>query len=734
MLCAGSVRAKNTMNIMLTNVPDAATGGLFYYLFGFAYGSPFNGFIGRHYFALRSIPSSSYDYNNFLYQWAFAIAAAGITTGSIAERTQFVAYLIYSSFLTGFVYTVVFHWFWATDGWASAFRTNKFLFDSGVIDFAGSGVVHIVGGVAGLWGALIEGSRIGRFDHMGRSVALRGHSVTLVVLGTFMLWFGWHGFNPGSFNKISSFYAFGSCQNLLCSWKKRSQLSLKKTLAKLNDTCLPELESKVSKYGSHLLQFPSMLVPSRSGSHQPFLKNVYHGKGSRPFKALEGANNVDSKVLSGNYDSYVIGGEDEVGGMSKSGDSVTKVLIPGLPDESNGECGAQISSCFWEWKPKFNVHYEKSGSENLNSPPVLFLPGFGVGSFHYENQLKDLGRDYRVWAIDFLGQGMSLPFEDPTSSSKEEGVTEGKDSLWGFGDKTEPWATGLVYSIDLWQDQVRHFVEEVIGEPVYIVGNSLGGFVALYFAACNPQLVKGVTLLNATPFWGFSPNPIRSPRLARIFSWSGTFPLPENVRKLTEFVWQKISDPESIADVLRQVYADHSINVDKVFSRILETTQHPAAAASFASIMLAPQGEMSFREALSRCHMNNVPICLVYGKEDPWVKPIWGLQVKKQVPEAPYYQISPAGHCPHDEVPEVVNYLLRGWIRNLESKGAVALPLLDDLEMESIQSSISKDLEFVREGSKKSVMVRFLGSKFSLWNLITSYFRSRSGKLETKSP
>ncbi|KAL4291776.1 hypothetical protein GQ457_14G016240 [Hibiscus cannabinus] len=194
---------------MLTNVLDTATDSLFYYLFDFAYGSPFNGFIGHHYFALGSIPSSSYDYNNFLYQWAFAIAVAGITSGSIAERTQFVSYLIYSSFLTGFVYLVVSHWFWATNGWASAFRTNKFLFDNDVIDFASSGVVHIVGGVVGLWGALIEGSRIGRFDHTGRSVVLRGHSAMLVVLGTFMLWFGWYGFNTGSFNKISSFYASG---------------------------------------------------------------------------------------------------------------------------------------------------------------------------------------------------------------------------------------------------------------------------------------------------------------------------------------------------------------------------------------------------------------------------------------------------------------------------------------------------------------------------------------------
>ena len=77
---------------------------------------------------------------------------------------------------------------------------------------------------------------------------------------------------------------------------------------------------------------------------------------------------------------------------------------------------------------------------------------------------------------------------------------------------------------------------QVIGEPVYVVGNSLGGFVALYFAACNPHLVKGVTLLNATPFWGFLPNPVRQPQLAKIFPWAGTFPLPVNIRRLTELV------------------------------------------------------------------------------------------------------------------------------------------------------------------------------------------------------
>ncbi|CAH9051068.1 unnamed protein product [Cuscuta epithymum] len=212
MLCAGSVRAKNTVNIMLTNVIDAAAGGLFYFLFGFAFafGGPSNGFIGTRNFGLSGFPSESFDFSYFLYQWCFAIAAAGITSGSIAERTQFSAYLLYSSLLTGFVYPVVAHWFWSGDGWASASRSDgNLLFGSGVIDFAGSGVVHLVGAVAGLWGALIEGPRIGRFDQTGKSESIKGHNGALVVVGTFLLWFGWYGFNPGSFVTISKAYGTG---------------------------------------------------------------------------------------------------------------------------------------------------------------------------------------------------------------------------------------------------------------------------------------------------------------------------------------------------------------------------------------------------------------------------------------------------------------------------------------------------------------------------------------------
>lgn len=102
--------------------------------------------------------------------------------------------------------------------------------------------------------------------------------------------------------------------------------------------------------------------------------------------------------------------------------------------------------------------------ENSQAPALLLLPGFGVGSFHYDEQLRDLGKDYRVWAIDFLGQGGSWPSHDPAPSKESRGgavEAQIKESDWGFGPIAEPWAEELVYSVDLWRDQVHVFVQKV---------------------------------------------------------------------------------------------------------------------------------------------------------------------------------------------------------------------------------------------------------------------------------
>ena len=126
-------------------------------------------------------------------------------SGAVAERAQLLAYLIYTTVITGLIYPVVVHWVWDANGWASAFNTNTDSSDGpllgGQIDFAGSGVVHMTGGVAALVAAAVIGPRSGRFEgggRVGKPVPIKGHSSVLQVLGTFILWLGWYGFNPGS--------------------------------------------------------------------------------------------------------------------------------------------------------------------------------------------------------------------------------------------------------------------------------------------------------------------------------------------------------------------------------------------------------------------------------------------------------------------------------------------------------------------------------------------------------
>lgn len=220
------------------------------------------------------------------------------------------------------------------------------------------------------------------------------------------------------------------------------------------DSHRPKLPLARDKAISSLV-IESSFVSSRFPPHRytSRLKKVNEQRASTAVCSLNGYDDAAASVVSGNYESYVLGGKGVV----------DKVSIPSLPDEDNGDNVASINSCFWEYKPNFNVHYETSGSENVNSPPILFLPGFGVGSFHYKKQLKDLGRDYRTWALDFLGQGLSLPNEDPTLQFKDGNkyVIPGQNDVWGFGDESETWADELVYSADLWKDQIRTFIEEV---------------------------------------------------------------------------------------------------------------------------------------------------------------------------------------------------------------------------------------------------------------------------------
>jgi len=210
MLCAGSIREKNVKNVLLWNLLDSAGGALGFWSFGFAFA--YGGedidkgktFIGNTGFFL----SGDVHLEFWFFQFAFACAVSSIVAGTIAERTKMTAYLFYSMFLSGFVYPVVAHSFWSVNGFLSAFAADP-LWGTGVIDLAGCGAVHMTGGVCALVMGIILGPRKGRFhDEDGNALdepaSLGPHSVTLQFLGTFGLWFGWYGFNPGSTLMISS--------------------------------------------------------------------------------------------------------------------------------------------------------------------------------------------------------------------------------------------------------------------------------------------------------------------------------------------------------------------------------------------------------------------------------------------------------------------------------------------------------------------------------------------------
>ena len=196
MVETGFTRAKNAGNIIMKNLMDFVVGSLIFYILGFSlmFGDSIGGFIGiPSLFSHGEFASlkewMGLDLNTFIiWQTVFCATAATIVSGAMAERTKFSAYLVYSFCISAFIYPVVGHWIWG-GGWLASL---------GFHDFAGSTVVHSVGGWSALVGASILGPRIGKYSKKGKVNAIPGHSLTLGALGVFILWLGWFGFNPGS--------------------------------------------------------------------------------------------------------------------------------------------------------------------------------------------------------------------------------------------------------------------------------------------------------------------------------------------------------------------------------------------------------------------------------------------------------------------------------------------------------------------------------------------------------
>ncbi len=218
MLEAGFCRSRETVNVLVECVFDTCLCGILFYAFGFAFMFGHgNGFIGwgdgagKSWWFLNDAPAT-YESTGvaflavWIFQFAFADTCSTITSGAMIGRTAFVGDIVYSICVTGFIYPIVGHWAWGPDGWLAVMGspstdgTWHFLPNLGYSfhDFAGSTVVHTIGGMISLAGSVVLGPRLGRKFKRDGGGPMLPHDLTIAVAGGLLLWFGWYGFNPGS--------------------------------------------------------------------------------------------------------------------------------------------------------------------------------------------------------------------------------------------------------------------------------------------------------------------------------------------------------------------------------------------------------------------------------------------------------------------------------------------------------------------------------------------------------
>ncbi len=230
MVETGFTRAKNAINIMMKNLMDFAMGSIAYWAVGFGlmFGVSATGWFGTSGFFLSDFTPGGDPWvlAFWMFQVVFAATAATIVSGAMAERTKFSGYLIYSVVISAVIYPIFGSW-----AWGGLFHGGGWLEKLGFIDFAGSTVVHSIGGWASLAGAIVLGPRIGKYTKDGQVKPILGHNIPLAALGVFILWLGWFGFNPGStttadtsiamiFVNTNLAAAAGCCVAMLVSWMK----------------------------------------------------------------------------------------------------------------------------------------------------------------------------------------------------------------------------------------------------------------------------------------------------------------------------------------------------------------------------------------------------------------------------------------------------------------------------------------------------------------------------------
>lgn len=303
----------------------------------------------------------------------------------------------------------------------------------------------------------------------------------------------------------------------------------------------------------------------------------------------------------------------------------------------------KIETKSWDFQGH-HIGYEVANPKASKEEPILLLNGFGVGSFHQHRLIPELlerDGERSVYGMDYLGQGRSWPVD--------------------CNDGDSPNEDGLIYSADQWVDQIIDFIEQVVrsdgNQKIHIVGNSVGGHLAVVVATRRPDLVASVSLLNATPVWGLN-----------LPGWSGNLPAPALPRKVGRILFDWIRDLGTIEKYLETAYANRKAFGLDLMKQIRGATEGNGGHAAFASIMWSPPATVkaqNFYEALSLVECD---VLLIFGRDDPWCKPafakrmIESLSERRQQLACRYLELSDVGHCPNHEAPKAVAKAVASWI------------------------------------------------------------------------
>lgn len=286
----------------------------------------------------------------------------------------------------------------------------------------------------------------------------------------------------------------------------------------------------------------------------------------------------------------------------------------------------------WQWQGQ-SIYYVHTANERSVHPPLVLIHGFGASTDHWRKNIADLKHDFDVWAIDLLG----------------------------FGRSAKP---AREYSGDLWRQQLHDFIETVIGRPVILVGNSLGGYASLCVAAAHSPLVAGVVLLNSAGPFSESQDTAKSTSSNSLKTlWSNLVrslllqPLPSLL------LFQYARRRSMIRKTLNQVYLDKTAVTDQLVEDIYRPSCDEGAAQVFASVFKSPRGE-TVDQLLQQMEC---PLLLLWGEGDPWMKTRdRGALFRKHYDNLTEHYLQ-AGHCPHDEVPHQVDSLIRAWVKQMQS-------------------------------------------------------------------